>query len=144
MGMIKPTTGKLMMDAFGAALAGFGVGLCLGHTVIKHFDGLYVTGLSLSSAVLMFVLFSTWRAVRSTTSETARKSARVFLASCIFFSMITSTFGIAVSGRVWYSADFVRTFGVLFYGFLSCVAIYPVHRDAKRFADAGASQIAPH
>jgi hypothetical protein len=121
-----------MLDAFAAAVAAFGFGLCLGHTLIKHFDGLYSTGLALSSALLMFVLFSTWRAVRSTTSGTARKGAGQFLASCIFFSMITSTFGISVSGLLWYSADFLRTFGVVFWAFITCVAIFPVRRDAKR------------
>jgi hypothetical protein len=134
MGKIGSTTGKLMVNAFGAALAAFGFGLCLGHTLIKHFDGLYATGLVLSAAVLGFVLFSTWRAVRPLATPQIR---RQFLASCVFFSMITSSLGIQVSGRVWYSSDFLRTFGVVFWAFISCVAIFPVRRDAKRVADAG-------
>jgi hypothetical protein len=73
------------------ALAAFVFGLCLGRTLITQFDSLYSTGIVLSGALLIFVLIRTRRAVRPlatakhTTSETAKKSARQFLASCIFF-----------------------------------------------------------
>jgi hypothetical protein len=80
-----------MVDAFWAALMAFVFGLRLGHTLKKHFDSLYFPGMVLSGALLIFALFWTSRAVRPlatakhTTSETAKKSARQFLASCIFF-----------------------------------------------------------
>ena len=145
----QASTGKLMVDAFWAALMAFVFGLCLGHTVIKHFDRLYSTGMVLSGALLIFVLFWTSRAVRPlatakhSTSETAKKSARQFLVSCICFSMITSTFGVGVSGFIWYFSDYVRTFGVVWWGGLTCVAIFIVRRDAKRLMEAGPNQIAP-
>lgn len=103
----------------------------------------------LSGALLIFALFRTRRAVRPlatakhSTSETPKKSARQFLASCIFFTMISSTFGVAVSGVVWYSTGFIRTFGVVWWAGLTCVAIFIVRRDAKRVTVAVSSQIAP-
>jgi hypothetical protein len=149
MGRINSITRKLLVDALSAALMAFVFGLCLGRTLIKQFDSLYFTGMVLSGALLIFVLFWTRRAVRPlatakhSTIETARKSARQFLASCFFFTVITATFGVAVSGVVWYSSDFIRTFGVVWFAGLTCVAISCVRRDAKRFTDAVSSQIAP-
>jgi len=132
---INSITGKLLVDAIWAALAAFVLGLCLGHTFIKQFDSLYLTGTVLSGALLIFVLFWTRRAVRPlatakhSTSEAAKTSARQFLASCIVFSMISATFGIAVSGIVWYASDFIRTFGVVWWAGPSCVAIFCVRRE---------------
>jgi hypothetical protein len=71
--------------------------------------------------------------------EIANKHASQFLWSCIFFSMLSFMFGMAVSGYVWISTDFMRGFGVVFSSAMTAVAIYPVHRDAKRLADAIAS-----
>ena len=83
----------------------------------------------------MFVLFWTRRAVRRlATGEIANKHAGPFLWSCIFFSMLSFMFGMAVSGYAWFSTDFMRTFGVVFWGAMTAVAIYPVRRDAKRLA----------
>jgi hypothetical protein len=139
MSRINSITRKLLFDAFWAALAAFVFGLCLGHTLIKHFDGLYFTGVVLSGALLIFALFWTRRAVRPLATVTAKQSARQFLVSCIFFSMISSTFGIQVSGMVWYGSDFIRTFGVVCWAVFMCAAIYCIHRDAKRLTDAVAS-----
>jgi hypothetical protein len=134
-------TGKVLADACWAALVAFLFGLCFGGTLITQ-DRLYSTGMILSGVFLLFALFWTGRTARRlTTSETAKKCARQFLASCIYFSMLSSTFGIAVSGVIWYSADFIRTFGAVWFGLLTCVAIFPVRRDAKRLNDARPSQI---
>jgi uncharacterized membrane-anchored protein len=139
---INSTTAKLFADAYCAAMGAFVVGLCLIRT-IKHSDSLYVTGLVLSGAFLMFVLYWTRRAARRlAASETARKSASTFLWSCIIFSMISLSFGVQVSGYVSYGSDFIRRFGVVFWSGITGIAIYPVLRDAKRLADAaGTSQI---
>jgi hypothetical protein len=149
MGRMNFLTGKLLVDAFGTALLAFVFGLCLGRSLIKRFDSLYFTGMVLSGALLIFALLWTRRAIRPlatakhSTSETAKRSARQFLASCIFFTVISATLGIAVSGIVWYSSDFIRTFGVVWWAGLTCVAILCVRRDAKRLTDAVSSQIAP-
>jgi hypothetical protein len=133
---ISSTTGKLVIRACCAALGAFVVGLCLG-LAITHFDNLYATATILSGGFLIFVLFWTRRAIRRlASSETAKKSASTFLWSCIFFSMLSLSFGIAVSSFVWFSPDLIRGFGLAFYGTLTCVAIYPVHRDAERLANA--------
>jgi magnesium-transporting ATPase (P-type) len=149
MGRTNSLAGKLLVDALWAALVAFVFGLCLGRTSIKQFDSRYFTGMVLSGALLIFALFWTHRAVRPlatakhSTSEIAKKSARQFLWSCIFFTVISATFGVAVSGIVWYSSDFIRTFGVVWWAVLTCVAIFCVRRDAKRVTDAVSSQIAP-
>jgi hypothetical protein len=54
--------------------------------------------------------------------------------------MISATFGSGVSS-LWYFSDFIRTFGVVWYGGLTSVAVFCVHRDAKRLTDAGPNQI---
>ena len=150
MDKMNSTTGKLLAHACWAALVASVFGLYLGRTLIKHFDSWYFTGMVLSGAFLAFVLFWTRRAVRRlatanhTRSETVRKSARQFLFSCVFFSMISSTFGVAVSSIIWHSSDFIRTFGAVYFGVLTRVAIFPLRRDAKRLASVGPSQIAPH
>ena len=139
---INSTTAKLFAHACCAAMGAFVVGLCLMRT-IKHLDSMYVTGLILSGSFLMFVLYWTRRAARRlAASETARKSASTFLWSCIFFSMISLSLGMQVSGFVWYGSDFIRRFSVVFWSGIMGIAIYPVLRDAKRLADAaGQSKI---
>jgi len=139
---INSTTAKLFADACCAGMGAFVVGLCLIRT-IKHFDRLYVTGIVLSGAFLMFVLYWTRRAARRlAASEIAMKSASTFLWSCIIFSMISLSLGIQVSAYVWYGSDFIRRFGLVFWSGITGIAIYPVLRDAKRLADAaGPSQI---
>jgi hypothetical protein len=131
---------KLFADAYCAAVGSFVFGLFLVRT-IGHFDIWYVIGMVLCGAFLICVLFSTRRDVRRfATSE--KKHADQFLWSCIFFSMLSFGFGIAVTALILYSADFTRTFGAVWFGALTCVGIYPVLRDAKRLADAiGPSQI---
>jgi uncharacterized membrane-anchored protein len=102
----------------------------------KHLDSRFVTGMVLSGAFLIFVLFWTRRVVRRlAANEIARKDATQFLWSCIFFSMLSFSFGVAVTGVV-YSADFTRTFLAVWFGALTCLGIYPVLRDTKRLADA--------
>jgi uncharacterized membrane-anchored protein len=133
---------KLFADAYCAAVGSFVFGLFLVRT-IEHFDIRYVAGMVLCAAFLIFVLFSTRHEVRRfAISQRAEKHADQFLWSCIFFSMLSFSFGIAVTALILYSADFTRTFGAVWFGALTCVGIYPVLRDAKRLADAaGPSQI---
>ena len=122
--------GKLVAAACWAAMMAFGVGLCLGHTVIKHVDVWYSTGLIASGAALVLVLHSIRRAVGQL--ATARQQAHQFLWSCVFFAMLSTGFGIAVAGWIWYASDFVRSFGAIWFGALTCVGIFLVRRDAKR------------
>jgi hypothetical protein len=128
--------GKLLTHAFCAAPSAFVCGFCLVRT-IKHFDILSLTVMVLFGVSLIFDLFWTRREVRRlAASETAKKHATQFLWSCIFFSMLSLGLGMAVSGFVWSSTDFIRIFGAVFWSAITGVAIYPVLRDAKRLADA--------
>ena len=132
---------RLFADACRAALATFVFGLFGGHTLIELGRGRWdFAEMLLAGGFLIFallVLLGTRNAVRPlATNEAAQKSARQFLFSCAFFGLISSAFGMFVSGLVWYSADFIRTFGAVFWGAITCVAIYPVRRDAKRLAEA--------
>ena len=130
-------TGKLMTHAFSGALAAFVFGLCGGHTFIKHFDRVYSPGMALAGVALVFVLFRTRHFMkRFAVSEASLQSARTFLWSCVFFAMISSMFGLQVAGVSWFSADFLRKFGFVFWGLLTGVAIFPVRRDARRVANA--------
>jgi hypothetical protein len=114
-------------------------GFCLVRTV-KHFDSLYLSVMVLFGASLIADLLWTRRELRRlAASEMAKKAATQFLWSCIFFSMLSFMLGMAASGYVWFSTDFLRTFGVVFWTAMTAVAIYPVRRDAKRLADAVAS-----
>jgi len=135
-------TEKLLTHAFCAAPSAFVSGVFLVRT-IKYLNILDFTVVVLSGASLVFVLFWTRRTVRRLAiGEMANKHANQFLWSCVFFSMLSFMFGMAVSGYVWLSTDFVRTFGVVFWSAMMAVAIYPVRRDAKRLADAvGSSHI---
>jgi hypothetical protein len=128
--------GKLLTHAFCAAPSAFVFGFCLVRT-IEHFDILYLTVMVLFGVSLIFDLSWTRREVRRlAASETAKKHATQFLWSCIFFSMLSLGLGMAVSGFVWSSTDFIRIFGAVFWSAITGVAIYPVLRDAKRLADA--------
>jgi hypothetical protein len=132
-------TEKLLAHAFCAASSAFVFGVFLVRT-IKYSNILDFTVVVLPGASLLFVLFWTRRAVRRlATGEIANKHAGQFLWSCIFFSMLSFMFGMAVSGYTWFSTDFMRTFGVVFWSAMTAIAIYPVRRDAKRLADAVAS-----
>ena len=97
----------------------------------------------LFGASLIADLLWTRREVRRlAASEIAKKAATQFLWSCIFFSMLSLSFGFAVSGLIWYSTDFLRILSAIWFGALTCVGIYPVVRDTKRLADTAApSQI---
>jgi hypothetical protein len=136
------SVGKLFSYAYCAAVGAFVIGLFLVRTIM-HFDSRYLAAMILSGAFLLCVLFWTRRVGRRfATSEIARKHADQFLWSCIFFSMLSFVFGVAVTALILYSADFTRTFGAVWFGALTCVGIYPVLRDAKRLADAvGQDQI---
>jgi hypothetical protein len=80
----------------------------------------------LSGASLMFIVLWTRRVVRRLTiSETAKKQATQFLWFCIFFSMLSVGLGMTVSGFVWFGADFLRRFNVVFWCALTGVALYP-------------------
>jgi hypothetical protein len=136
-------TGRLMVHAFCGAVAAFVFGLCVGHILIRHFDGLYTGGAAVSLAALILVLFWTRHAVQGfAVSEASRKDARQFLWSCVFFAMISSTFGLQVSGITWFRTDFLREFALVFWGAMTLVAIYPVRRDARRLANSASSQVA--
>jgi hypothetical protein len=50
--------------------------------------------------------------------------------------MLSFGLGMAVSGFVWFSADFIRILGAVFWSAITGIAIYPVLRDAKSLADA--------
>jgi cell division protein FtsL len=129
-------TQKLLAYPFCAAPSAFVFGAFQVRT-IKYSNILDFTVVVLSAASLMFVLFWTRRAVRRlATGEIANQRASQFLWSCIFFSMFSFMFGMAVSGYVWFSTDFLRKFGLVFWTAMMAVAIYPVRRDAKRLADA--------
>jgi len=131
--------GIMLAHAFCAAPSAFVFGAFLVRT-LKYSNILDFTVVVLSGVSLMFVLFWTRRTVRRlATGEIANKHASQFLWSCIFFIMLSFMFGMAVSGYVWFSTDFLRSFGVVFSSAMVAIAIYPVHRDAKRLADAVAS-----
>jgi hypothetical protein len=129
-------TEKLLAHAFCAAPSAFVLGAFLVRT-IKYSNILDFTVVALSGASLLFVLFWTRQVVRRlATGESANKQAGPYLWSCIFFSMFSFMLGMAMSGYVWFSTDFIRTFGLVFWTAMTAVAIYPVRRDAKRLADA--------
>jgi len=133
------TTGKLFARASWAASAAFAFGLCLGSSLIATGHNRLYCGaaMALAGAVLVFVLLWTSRAVwRLVTSETARESAGQFLWSCVFFSMLSLSFGVMMSGLAGYGADFFRIFLAVCNGVFTSVGIYCVCRDAKRLADA--------
>ncbi len=129
-------TERLLAHAFCAAPSAFVLGAFLVRT-IKSLNVLDFTVVVLSGVALMVVLFWTRLAVRRLAiGEIANKHAGPFLWSCVFFSMLSFMLGMAVSGYVWFSTDFMRTVGVVFWGAMTAVAIYPVRRDAKRLAGA--------
>jgi hypothetical protein len=126
---------RLLANAFGAGLIAFLFGLCLVRTV-KQFDSLFFASAILSAALLVVVLLWTRVAVKErATSETAKKGARQFLFSCLFFSLVCAGLGFAVAGAIWNSGSF-QTFSVVFYGGIVGAGIYCVLRDAKRLSAA--------
>jgi hypothetical protein len=140
--VLNSIKGKLLTHAFCAAPSAFLCGFCLVRSTIKPFDFLYLAVMVLFGVSLIFDLFWTRREVqRLAASETAKKHATQFLWSCIFFSVLSFGLGMAVSGFVWFSTDFIRMLGAVFWSAITGVAIYPVLRDAKSLADAaGPSQ----
>ena len=143
MDRITAVAGHILVPACCGALVAFLFGLCLGRTLIMQ-DRLYFAGMALSGVFLLFALFWTRRTARRlATSETAKNCACQFLWSCLYFSMLSWIFGVAVSGVIWYSADFIRTFGAVWFGLLTCVAIFLVRRDAKRLTEARPGQANP-
>jgi len=129
-------TEKLLAHAFCAAPSASVFGVFFIRTE-RHLNILDFTVVVLSGASLLLVLLWTrWVVWRLATGETAKKHARTFLWSCVFFSMYSFMFGMAVSGYVWFSTDFLRKFGLVFWTAMLAIAIYPVRRDAKRLADA--------
>ena len=124
--------GKFFARACFAALGAFVCGFCLVRTV-KQFDSLYATGfMVVAGAFLISMPFWTPQAVRRLAArETSTQHAGQFLRSCVFFSMISFGFAMAVSGYVWFSPNFWLRFGVVFCGTMTCVAIYPVLRAAS-------------
>jgi hypothetical protein len=133
---IDSLKGKLLAHAFGAAPAAFVFGLFLVRAM-KDADLADVTVAVLSGLALVFVLFRTRRWIRRLAAgEPAKPHAKQFLWSCTFLGMISLGFGMQVAGFAWFSTDFMRTFGAVFWAALTAVATYPVRRDAKRLADA--------
>ena len=130
-------TRRLMVQAFGVALAGSLFGLCAGHVLLTHLDSLYSIGMALAGVAVVFELFLADRTLgRVALSEAARKAARQFLWSCVFFAMISAIFGLEVSAVIWLPSGFYSRFLVAFWGLMTCVAIFPVRRDARRFKSA--------
>ena len=137
------TVVKLCAHACCGAVGAFVFGLCLAST-IEHFDILYLAVTILFGIPVVSDWFWTRREVRRlAASETANKHATQFLWSYIFFSMLSSGFGIAVMAAIFQSGDFTRTFGAIFFGALTCAGIYPVIRDAKRLTDTVESRTTP-
>jgi len=133
---INSIKGKLLTDASCAAASALVFGFCLVRA-IKHFDSLYLTVMVLFGASLIADLLWTRREVRRfAAGEIANNAATQFLWSCIFFSVLSFGLGMALSGFVWFSTDFIPMFNVVFWSAMTGVAIYPVLRDAKRLADA--------
>ncbi len=129
---LRRNTTRLLAEAFGAGIVAFLLGLCL-VLAVKRFDNRVFAGIIVSAAALVLVLLWTRRAVgRLATSETAKKSARQFLHSCLFFSPVCATFGFAVAGAVWNSWGSLQAIGAVFYGGIVCAGIYCVFRDTKR------------
>jgi hypothetical protein len=138
-GNANSTKGKLLVHAFSAAPGALVFGFSLVRT-IRHFGNLYLTVMILFGASLIADLLWTRREVRRfAASEKAKQAATQFLWSCIFFSMLSFGLGMAVSGWNWFSTDFLRGFNLLFWSAMTGIAIHPVRRDAKRLADAVAS-----
>jgi hypothetical protein len=126
---------RLFAHACCGAVGAFVFGLCLAST-IRHFDGLSLAVTILFVIPVISDLFWTRREVRQmAVGEAFNQQATQFLWSYLFFTMLSSGFGIAVMALILQSADFTRTFGSTLYGVLTCAAIYPVVRDAKRLAD---------
>ena len=133
---INSVNRKLLLYAFHAAPGAMVTGVCSILTV-KHFGVLTLSFALLFAAALISDLLWTRREVRQLAiDESAKQHATQFLWSCVFFSMLSFMFGMAVSGYVWLSTDFIRTFGLIFWSAITAVAIYPVCRDAKRLAEA--------
>jgi hypothetical protein len=137
--------GKLLVEAFGAAVSALVFGFCLLRT-IKQFDSLALTATVLFGACLIAdLLYARHEVRRLAPSEIAKKAGTQFLWSCIFFSMLSFGLGVAVSGWIWFSTDFMRGFNLLSWSAMTGIGIYPVRRDAKRLADAaGPSRIPSH
>lgn len=139
----KPVAGKLMAHAICGALSALVFGLSLGRILIEHRDTVYfgIAGLCGAAVVLSFI--RTRHVVEQlAATENVRKSARQFVWSCVFFAMISGTFGLEVSGIRWLSSDFLRKFGLIFWGVMTLVAIFPVSRDARRLASAARRETA--
>jgi hypothetical protein len=103
----------------------FVFGLCLGRILKGPQDPLSLADAISSGALLAFALFRTGRTnSRSASGETGRKRAREFLWSSISFSVLTLTFGIFASGLIWYLRDFIGTFGTVWLGALTRVAVF--------------------
>ena len=76
--------------------------------MVEHFDSLYFTVMILFGASLIADLLWTRRELRRLAAgEMAKKAATQFLWSCIFFSMLSFSLGMAVSGWNWFSTDFM-------------------------------------
>jgi hypothetical protein len=132
--------GRLLTHAFCAAPSALVCGFCLVRA-IKHFEFPYLAVMLLFGVSLISDLFWTRREVRRlAASEPARKHATQFLWSCIFFSTLSFGLGMAVSGLVWSSTDFVGMFSTVFWTAMTGVAIYPVLRDANSLADAAGAK----
>jgi len=132
-----------MAHAFCGAAAACAFGLTLGHILVRQVDNLFLAGAVLSCGAVVFVLITTQYTVkRFAVSEAARRGARQFLWSCVFFAMLSGIFGLQVAGVSWFTTDFLHKFGFVFWGLMTCVAIFPVRRDARRLANAVESEMA--
>ncbi len=116
-------TRTLLAHSFRAALSAFVLGLYL---------------IPALAVVLVFFLIGTRRmSSRLGDSAAIVTTARQYLWSCIFFCMDALLFGETISGIFWNGTGLIFIGAIM--AALTCVALYPMQRDAKRLAGAATS-----
>lgn len=137
---VNEKIGKVMADAFYAALAAFIFGICLAG-IIKRLGGAFLGGAVCSGAFVIFGLYWTWRAVQRlltakyTTSDTAKPSARQLMGYCVAFAFASVSFGLEVMAAL-HSSDGFYTYSAFAWGIISCILFYGVYRQARRLTSA--------
>jgi hypothetical protein len=137
---VNDKIGKVMADAVFTALVAFLFGVFLAGT-IKKIDGFPLAATVFCGASAIFGIFWTRRAVQRlltakyTTSEMAKRGARQLVLFCVCFAVNSVTFGFAVMAAL-HSSDGFYAFSACWWGTLSCVWFYCVHREARRLTSA--------
>jgi hypothetical protein len=138
---VKGEIGKVMAPAFLAALAAFLSGLCLSGS-IKQFHSPFFSISVFCGAFTIFVIFWTRRTVRGlitakySTSKTAKRSARQYVAFCICFALNSFTFGLDAAAPIRISSDGFSSYSAVFFGVLTCIWALCVRREARRLTSA--------